>query len=195
MEIFQIKTLNNSFRLSESEILTVNENLRVIQEYTGVVISSTRDMITSVIQEIANKLQHEIITELPVNTIALAENEHIIVIDEALQEELDKFNEIQGITSDTTLLNSINLAVITANLPAKTIEIERSLIENEIVLSLSDGHLELVDYIKDARLLKFKGDLKAIPDPENYDRQTVIHEMMFNKSTLHNWGGAYYTGL
>lgn len=195
MEIFQIKTLNNSFRLSEAEILTVNENLRVIQEHTGIVISSTREMITTVIQKIANQLQNENTTELPANTIDLAENEHIIVVDEALQEELDKFNEIQGITSDTTLLNSINLAVITANLPAKTIEIERSLTDNEIVLSLSDSHLELVDYIKDARLQKFKGDLKVIPDPENYDRKTVIHEMMFNTGTLHNWGGAYHTGL
>lgn len=201
-----------SIALNDAEIEEMNELLVQAQELTGTlhtsikdsykqllntVISQCKQIIDTVQTEAANEADAVSTVQTADDTVKTEDFENALW--ERTKELTDditvKTQEIETLKVDSTVkTNEIEALkaqlAIYEDMDIETIEIEKPFTpgENDIYIPLDDNHAMILRAIAQNRARRKKLDT---PQPISQ----IVKEIVFKKETLHNWSGAYWTGL
>jgi uncharacterized membrane protein len=185
-----------SINFRAEEIPEINQLLAECQEKSGIEFQDTKQLFLHMLRGYTGQITFQgefpLSPEpqpLPENTVILGEDDAVILMSNEFKTAVADFAEFSAMPADiplTTLLISSLKSAIEVPEPAAPTEI--ALGPNEVLFQLNEKEAELVDYIIEARHVKF-------PQEAKHTRTTMCHDLSFNQNTLLNMGGAFYTGL
>lgn len=176
--MFQFVKPTASVRLNKEEITLVNSQLQLINDKVALKDDSFKSHYKDLVKFAS--------LDTPP---ALKDNERVIVVSEELQNALSRFvSEFE--TEDKSFENIFIQAVDIALRPlpeAPTVEVykEKELTENQLLIECSDNELKVLERIQ-------KNRSRKLPQPEPIPN--LLKSMAFNKGTLYNRSGCFYTG-
>lgn len=195
--MFQIEKRVTAITLNDSEREVINERISEFQQKTGVVYSSIKELFSALLTTTlsgANTQNNDLDIE-KANEIESTNIEIIGQLSKEIQTLSDENNNLLNSNNALTLeIEEIKNNPSTVEVE-KTIEVEKKLQSNQILITLTDstiGSVEkkqiLLDEISKRRAKRFK-----LEQPESLPE--LCEKMIFNTGTVFNIAGEFYTGF
>lgn len=200
--MFQVISDTASARFTPSEKTVVNQRIQAFQEKKGIVFSSFKELLLTLLTDALNTENAENKeTEKPVpDGFHLFSTENKVVF-EAMLDELNNYAANKGFQEETPLVDILKTAIENAEIEPQTIEVEKEVVKtvekqlenNQILLTLTDSEnitvdkkMLLLDEIKSRRFRKYKVE-ETIPE--------LCEKLIFNDGTIFNLAGEFFTGF
>ena len=201
--MFQVISDTASARFTPSEKTVVNQRIQAFQEKKGIVFSSFKELLLTLLTDALNTENAEIKEiEKPVpDGFHLFSTENKVVF-EAMLDELNNYAANNGFQEETPIVDVLKTAIEKAEIEPQTIEVEKEVVKtvekqlenNEILLTLTDEgnktiekKLILLNEIAKRRNRKFGG----VPEPV----EVLCEKLIFNDGTIFNLHGEFFTGF
>ena len=205
--MLQLNSRTTTLSFNEIERNSMNENLAKFQEkqgnfdtLKGLFFAITESAVSNVssneiqVQTIEKfELSEDVQTKLSKLLIS-SENPYEIIF--KLIEFIESSQESLNFVTDENIKLNIQLDEIRSKQPENTEKPQDEIQEittenpNEIILNLRENQIEVLKIIQENRFAKLKA--KGLQE-ETFAE--IIEKSFFNKATLHNWHGNFYTGI
>lgn len=192
-----------TFRIPDAELDGFNAYVKAVGDEIGQDFSNGYEFVSTLIKqnkEMSNGLTAMLTLEEANKelTLLLEEKENTPVINPEITAKFDEIKESifeNNELSETEMLDALVEMVTFHSEPEiqikeveKVVEVERSLKENEVILSLDERNEKIVNHIS---LYRYKKGY----DKEQLTKEQVIKNLAFNAATIVNWGGEFETGI
>lgn len=201
--MFQVISETASARFTPSEKTVVNQRIQAFQEKKGIVFSSFKELLLTLLTDALNteNAENKEIEKPVPDGFQLITNDEASTI-RVIKEAINKYAETIEFTDKSDLVGVLLTAFENAEKEPQTIEVEKEVVKtvertfenNEILLTLTDEgnktiekKLILLNEIAKRRNRKFGGT----PEPV----EALCEKMIFNDGTIFNLSGEFFTGF
>lgn len=200
--MFQVISDTASARFTPSEKTVVNQRIQAFQEKKGIVFSSFKELLLTLLTDALNteNAENKEIEKTVPDGFHLFSTENKVVF-ETILDELNNYAENKGFQKETPLVDVLKTAIENAEKEPQTVEVEKEVVKtvektlenNQILLTLTDSEnitvdkkMLLLDEIKNRRFRKYKVE-ETIPE--------LCEKLIFNDGTIFNLAGEFFTGF
>lgn len=200
--MFQVISDTASARFTPSEKTVVNQRIQAFQEKKGIVFSSFKELLLTLLTDALNteNAENKEIEKTVPDGFQLITDENEAE-NNLVRSMLFEYADNNGITSGSTIVDVLKTAIENAVKEPQTVEVEKEVVKtvekqlenNQILLTLTDSEnitvdkkLLLLDEIKNRRFRKYKQE-ETIPE--------LCEKLIFNDGTIFNLAGEFHTGF
>jgi len=201
--MFQVISETASARFTPSEKTVVNQRIQAFQEKKGIVFSSFKELLLTLLTDALNteNAENKEVEKTVPDGFQLISNDEAVT-NRVIKKVINEYAETIEFSDKEDLVGVLLTAIKNAEKEPQTVQVEKEVVKtvekqlenNEILITLSDDgaktiekKLILLQEISKRRYKKYGGT----PEPV----EVLCEKMIFNDGTIFNLSGEFFTGF